>query len=154
MCASAHSDQSSMTERILEKILEKIDPVDIIILSTGFWLGLRGWTPITALINYFTGLKLDSLGVEYKTYVETNGQKQKLPLPVRQPGLIDEIMKLFGVKDPTAFDFDKKQTIPTSPSETKFEQEEIIMKGMIGMLEAYAITRPGFLTGIGEIIPL
>jgi len=139
---SARTDQSDLdtAEKIVEKLIEKIDPINIIILSTGFWLGMRGWTPITSLIDFVTG---QSMGQTMKEQTKTAAE---LKMTWLLGGIGDVLVYLLGGIGPD----DKEKYDPTLID----KREETIMKGMIGMLEAYAITRPGFLSGIGEIVPL
>lgn len=124
-------------EEFLETKLREIPGVDIAILSMGAFLGWRGWTPITGLINIAKGFA--------PSPIITGG-----PVPPyiawTTPGLITNIIASFLPRP------------PAGASPAQYEQyAEQLSKAMLGAVEAYALTRPGtvggILQGIGQIVP-
>lgn len=120
-------------EEFLLSKLREIPATDLLIFTLGGYLGIRGWTPISALINIAKGL---------------SGAEIRLPgYSVSGPPafIIRTIAGLVGVN------LDEARTNPEKFADT-------IAKAGIGALEAYALTRPGtvggILQGIGAIIPL
>ena len=113
--------------------LQEIPATDLLIFTLGAYLGTRGWTPISALLNIAKGL---------------GGAEIVLPgysVTGAPAFIIRTIAGLVGV------DINEARTNPEKFADT-------IAKAGIGALEAYALTRPGtvggILQGIGAIIPL
>jgi len=143
VCASARTDQSDMSQKVLEKILEKIDPTDLAIMTIGAWLGYHGWTPLTSLINIAKDLPpIPQLDIGLF-------ELGKSPFPFAWQDPIGQLIRLIsgGEKPPEEATEEEKKKI----------HERYLAAG-IGFLEAYALTRPGtlggILQGIGEIAPL
>jgi hypothetical protein len=119
-------------EFLLDK-LQEIPATDLLIFTLGAYLGTRGWTPISAMINIAKGI---------------SGAEIRLPGYTVSGGpafIIRTIAGLIGVD-------------LNAPGTTKEEIADTIAKAALGALEAYALTRPGtvggILQGIGAIVPL
>ena len=120
-------------EEFLIAKLKEIPATDLLIFTLGAYLGTRGWTPISALLNIAKGLS----GAE-----------------IRLPGLEVHGAPAFIIRTIAGFvGVDLNQ-----PGTTKEDIADTIAKAAIGALEAYALTRPGtvggILQGIGAIVPL
>jgi len=127
----------------LDKLFADVDPIDALILTAGFIAGTKGYTPISAMINVASGTSgavgalygIDPLLKTELSYVAS--------LFGGVPGLIGSYFTLWA-----------------KPEEQKTQEEKDIMvkvgdtvaMGCIGMLEGYAVTRPGTIAGVGEIV--
>ena len=121
-------------EEFLTRKLEEIPGVDILILSLGAFLGTKGWTPITALINIGKGVS--ERGPEFQAVV-------------------------FGATvlgGPLGFLITSLLWPNPATRPPPDQLPELIGKAALGAIEAYALTRPGtiggILQGIGAIVPL
>lgn len=133
----------------LDKLLGEAPPQDILILAMGFIAGANGYTPLSALFKSSGVLSsTDSLQEKAAKGDATAGFMSGLTsipgLPIVggiAGGLIAGLNGLF----PTA---------PLSEPE-KVTYDATMAKlslACIGAIEAYAITRPGTVAGIGEIV--
>jgi hypothetical protein len=121
--------------------LEAIPATDLVILSLGGFLGMKGWTPITALINVAAGAASGDV-------LRGNNPLVDLALGAVPFGPLIKI--LFG-------------DLPRSPGPAPSADALAVLSDLagraaLGAIEAYTLTRPGFVTGIvqgiGEILPL
>jgi len=138
----------------LRDLIEKVDPQDFVILALGGYLGYHGWTPLTGLINSLKGLAGPLTDIEFDLQDPLDWVKLSPGIGAGSP-IPMFIQLLYGSPTP-----DSEITSPRA-QETKEEWAEKIkkdqerrLKAAIGALEAYAMTRPGFISGIGEIVPL
>jgi len=127
------SDSFEIEDFFIRK-LEEIPGVDLAILSMGAFLGTKGWTPITSLINISRG------GSGTGPRFDPNLQLAAGLIPIAGP----LILLLLGGQ-------------PAGPIDRQSLSDRL-GSAALGAIEAYAITRPGaiggILQGIGEIIPL
>jgi len=140
-CVSPRTDQSDSS--IINKLAEKLDPTDLMIMTVGAWLGYHGWTPITSLINIAKGVIPSVESINYGIGMGLS------PIPFAWQDPIGQFIGLLtGGKKPDE---------ETSEEEKKDIHDRYLLAG-VGMIEAYALTRPGtigsILQGIGEIVPL
>ena len=137
---------------IIDRFLGEIPPADLLILTAGAIAGSQGYTPLTMLMNIGGGI--------------ANWAAQDLPLAVKE---LDQKVKDDPWKWLTATIIAPIPTLiaswweeehrvtyapPTAPEEAQKHQEaQIAMLAMacIGMIESYAITRPGVVVGLAKI---
>lgn len=115
-----------------DKMLDLIKEVgmDSVIMMLGAYLGYNGWTPLTALVN------------ELRKAADGNFSYLSLVSPIIAYYTLAKAIG--GMTNPETNE-------PATAEETAHARR---MTAAIGALEAYALTRPGALQGIGEIIPL
>ena len=129
----------------LDKLFAEVSPTDGLILTAGFIAGTKGYTPITAMINTATGLISGSsagslYGIDPVLKLEGTWAAG---LALGLPGLMGAYLTAWQ-KPPEQKTKEDKDIIDSLG--------ETIALGCIGMLEGYAITRPGTLAGVGEIV--
>lgn len=120
-------------EKFLLGKLREVPASDLLIFTIGAYLGTRGYTPITAMINIAKGLT----GAE-----------------LRLPGRTVTGAPAFIIRTIAGFVGVPLELARTDPAAFA----DLIAQAGIGALEAYALTRPGtvggILQGIGAIVPL
>jgi len=123
-------------ENRLWAYLEKMPPQDAAIMAAGFIAGTQGYTPMSAIIKL--GITPETKGafedMAAAVYLITGGPFQWATY------LLGESRQM---KDESGADR------PPTASETALA---VLALGCIGTIEAYAVTRPGFLSGVGEVI--
>jgi len=115
-----------------DKMLDLIKEVgmDSVIMMLGAYLGYNGWTPLTALVN------------ELRKAADGNFSYLSLVSP---------IVAYYTAGKAIENMINPETNEPMTANESAHARR---MTAAIGALEAYALTRPGALQGIGEIIPL
>jgi hypothetical protein len=126
-------------EEFLVKKLQEIPGPDILILTLGGILGFNGYTPLTALINTFTGGTRGAFDV-LKRGTEATGGLSWIAGPIGT--LVAGLLVPGEAVSPPMAEVRKGQ----------------LLNAMTGAIESYAITRPGVAVGlaqaVGEILPL
>jgi len=156
--------QVETTTQKIDRFVGEIAPPDLLILAGGFVAGTQGWTPLSAILKvapeFNISKKLESLK-------ET--AKQKLPPEkANAVNMMADSMGLASFFNPIAIpvvswgsgEMERQlETLPDYQESTKEEKEAMkeyfmatLCMGIVGMVEAYVITRPGSIAGIGEII--
>lgn len=136
MCASVLTDQSvsRRAEERLWGIVEKMGAADAAIMTAGFIAGIQGYTPLTAIIK---------LGISE----ETKSAFEDMAVAI--------YLITGGVFQWTTYLLGKKQSEKEKAGEEITATDKamaVLGMGCIGLIEAYAVTRPGFLAGVGEVI--
>ncbi len=135
-------------EKLLSSAAEKVPATDYIIMTAGFIAGTQGYTPLTKLMSIF-GSATGGSGNWWN--VDTSKDDWLVTMLFGPPGQR-------GVIGNTLF--------PGSPESAKqfVDLRNMMAMGAVGLIEAYAITRPGafaaigqtvagIIHGIGEIVP-
>ena len=128
----------------LDKLFAQISPTDAIVLTAGFIAGTRGYTPVSALIKAAAGLtegtaagalyNIDPLLKVSGTWMAAYGGI---------PGLLAAYLTMWQ----------KPKEDRTAEEQSVVEAyTDVIACGCVGLVEAYAITRPGFISGVGDIV--
>jgi len=159
-----------LPNRILEAILEGLakKPEDFAILGLGFFAGYEGYD---VLAHFFSGFGLMKLEEQTASDIITRAASGPAGFIMPQalvdiaklsmfPGLaIGDIIggKVHEILHPQKTD----QQIADDPSKTEDQKKLDIyihdlkarmVMGALGAIAAYTITRPGFISGIGEIV--
>lgn len=175
------SRKKAPTADTIDKLVQEVGVPDMLILTAGFFAGTQGWTPMTALINMGrvdtseTKKKLTELQQQGNTTAGfINGYNPTMsPLDAFIPPPFRLLLGIGGsgqaftsgiFNGPPSSD-EVGAAVEAAGSKKKWkeytpdEQKQIIdgikatiALGCIGMIEAWAITRPGTLQGIGSMI--
>lgn len=121
---------------------------DLMILGLGFLAGTQGYTPVTSIMKLSPGWK---------------NETQNSPQNSRDRAMDTIMTTLSTGPGPISFWRILNYKAPSAPEEEK--KTELTLEylaatsacGAMGAIEAYAVTRPGFVTGmanaLGQIIP-
>jgi len=155
-----------------DRLVADVQLPDLLILTGGFIAGTQGWTPLSAILKVAPEFNLSNKLQRVKELVQ-----QKLPPEKRVAvnsfldllgftgslGGPQQLVALWG----SGQAIDELEKLPDYQKATEDEKDamkQIVMTticmGIVGMIEAYVITRPGkiaeigeILKGIGEIVP-
>lgn len=145
-------DLDALTER-LDKLLAEAPPQDLLIMGFGLVAGWNGYTPITGLMNMggnAVSTWQDLVDKASKGDVIAGGMAG-MPLGLAG-GAIGMMYAAFAgpINAMTG-----EREVVVEPDKVKIMRDAIAAKtalACIGAIEAYAITRPGTVAGIGEIV--
>jgi hypothetical protein len=141
------ADKADKLSVIMDRLLAEIKLEDLLIMSAGALAGSQGYTPLSALIKGMSGGQAAETGVDpLKLAVAAFGPG--IGLAYNWPLLLGPLGPFIGL---AVGQFVKADGTP--PTET---EKEAITKTMalasVGMIEAYAITRPGAIQGIADLV--
>lgn len=162
-----------MPKRKLPSVVQTVDTLfqdikgeDILIMAGGFIAGTQGYTPISALIS----IAGESPSAKIKSARDTAASKLsggELAQANSFLGALDFI-NVVGAFLPSGFlgqqaagygasqlEEQINTMVPADPEKQKQVRDYVmstLAMGCVGMIEAYAYTRPGTLAGIGEIV--
>jgi len=133
------SKSQEKAAEILDRLLQEIKLEDLMIMSAGAIAGSQGYTPMSALIKGMStksGIAGQDTGVEHikeaaSAYLFTQ--------------TFNPLFILVGFLLPSG------QQEPINDEEKKAQVNQWALAA-IGMIEAYAITRPGAIQGIADIV--
>lgn len=143
----------------LDRFLGEIPPQDILILSMGFFAGTQGYTPLSALMKFSGDAPIDVDKIKDTQLKAAAGQANVSlnllslsPFSAWAPVLLGEypeslFMSIDEAKSGGLTD-DEKAAIEAR----RQHLIATIALGCIGAIEAYAVTRPGTVQGVGEIV--
>lgn len=136
----------------LDRFMSELAPADALIMSMGFYAGYNGYTPLTAIINqtgsggYYQNLidraNRGDVAAGFQGGLMFGGGLLGASLGAMYSAFKGPIDALTG--NPAVGEAERQDII-------KGFQAKIAMACM-GAIEAYAITRPGTIQGIGEIV--
>jgi|WetSurMetagenome_2_1015567.scaffolds.fasta_scaffold104612_3 hypothetical protein len=137
---------------VVDRLTKEADPTDLFILSAGFIAGYHGYTPVTSLMKLGGGAisSIDDMKQKAKNGDVVAGFELGFGLGggVLGAGIGAAYSAFSGV-------FSHVSNSPDIPVDKKKEILEGLIAHLsmacIGAIEAYAITRPGTIAGIGEI---
>jgi len=148
----------------LDRFVGEIPPADLLILTGGFIAGTQGYTPLTAMLKLAPEL-------DYKVKLMDAKRTAASKLTPEQASGVNAFIDTLGIGaigNPlggliAGWGADQiTQQLESMPSYQKSSSSErVAMKeyfvatlslGLAGMIEAYVITRPGSIAGVGEII--
>lgn len=155
------SEAVDRTVKYLDDLMAEMPPTDLMVMMLGAVAGYNGYTPMSAVINVGSGLGDINKGLKEKAdkgdviagyaYGATNS-----PFGVLG-GASPLITFIYGSLG--AAQAAQAGTTPETvnlPVDQRKELAQAIMAkaalAAIGAIEAYAITRPGTIAGIGEIV--
>jgi hypothetical protein len=119
---------------VLDRLLQEIKLEDLLIMSAGAVAGSQGYTPMSALIKGMSEGGQDTGVDKIKEYASLYLYSQTF----------NPLFLLVGFLLPT-----NKEEMTDSE---KKAQVNAYALAAIGMIEAYAITRPGAIQGIADIV--
>jgi len=127
----------------LDKLFAEVNPTDALILTAGAIAGMKGYTPISAMINSASGLaEGKAAGALYGIDPVLKGALTYGAAFAGLPGIFGSYFTMWT----------KPKEDMTVEEKSEWERSgDLIALAAIGMIEAYAITRPGVVQGIGEI---
>lgn len=128
------SKMAGKTTEILDRLLQEIKLEDLLIMSAGAVAGSQGYTPMSALIKGMSeggqDTGVDKIKQAASAYLFTQ--------------TFNPLFLLVGFLLPG-----NKETISDEEKKAQVNQYAL---AAIGMIEAYAITRPGAIQGIADIV--
>lgn len=153
--------------------------IDATILALGAYLGYNGYTPVTALMNtikseeaediwkFLTtpGWKLVSDAIDEANEPDAvKVEDLELAIKYKKEEIADITARINSYAEPQfavpdiqlrKHMYDELEALQKQLSDVKGSVLHAkLLNAAIGALEAYTMTRPGFVSGIGEIIPL
>lgn len=126
---------SDRTAEILDRLLQEIKLEDLMIMAAGALAGSQGYTPMSAMIKGMSEGGQDT---------GAGGIKDKLVGPPVNP--------LLGLPGLVIAFFLSGGVLGVDPTGDEPQKANSYALAAIGMIEAYAITRPGAIQGIADII--
>lgn len=158
----------------LDRFLGELPPQDLIIMAAGFFAGTQGYTPMTALFKGFSSINYGSSSEKIQQDREdaakrlTGDQLQAVNNAYNGfdwMNLLNSFNPLFGPANQALGGMAQSEIanrvsrLPEIPQEDreKVEAAKAYIKatmalGCMGLIEAYTITRPGFIQGVGEVV--
>jgi len=141
---SSNTDQKREFIDSLDKLFAEVNATDAIIMTAGAIAGMKGYTPLSAMINIGKGVATGTAtGSLYNIDPLLKSALTYGTAFAGVPGIIGAYFTLWS-----------------KPAEQQTQEEkdqlavfgDTIAMGMIGLIEAYAVTRPGTVAGVGEIV--
>lgn len=154
----------------VDRLVGEVPPTDLIIMTAGFFAGTQGYTPMSAIMK-----SLDAGAFNTNNKLNDAREKAKARLSGNDLNAANtmisslQIVDLLGVLNPMnkmvagygADELNRRlDTLAVAPgpneADRKAAAKEYVLStvalGCVGLIEAYAFTRPGTLAGIGEIV--
>lgn len=156
------AEVASMLVGGLDKLVADMKPEDLLIMSMGAFAGSRGYTPLTALFSV-GGLSVGSVS-DLKAKADKGDVVAGFQVgfggsPLGMfTGAIPLVGLISGLN--SAAQVASKGSGPDVTPEMSSSDKNIVVEAIyskialacIGAIEAYTITRPGTLAGVGEIV--
>lgn len=143
------SDAADRMVEMIDKMLEKLPAEDAIIFTCGFYAGYHGYTPITAL------MKGAGAGVaDLQAKAAKGDLAAGLQLGMGFGGLGMSLGVMYAAfSGPINKLLNSNVDMPeSSRADIIAGFEAKIALACVGAVEAYALTRPGTIAGIGQIV--
>jgi len=156
--------QVESTAAKVDRFVGEIDPPDLLILAGGFIAGTQGWTPLSAILKIAPEFNISKKLEDLKT----KAAEKLPPEKANAVNMMADSMKIATFFNPIGIpvvswgasemekELDKLPEFQESTKEEKDAMKQYLMAslcmGIVGMVEAYVITRPGTISGIGEIV--
>jgi len=141
------SERAEQMSKLLDRLFQEIKLEDLLIMSAGALAGSQGYTPLSAMIKSMNDGAGKDTGVDpLKTAMAAFAPG--VGLAYNWPLLLGPLGPFIGI---AVGNFVKKDgTEPTDAEKQQITQTMAL--AAVGMIEAYAITRPGAIQGIADIV--